>query len=238
MHEHDERDDRIDLGHMDVRYNRRSQVLNRRRQGRRDEEILPPVYDEAEEERPGGDKLPLQLFICGAICLAIVGMKHIDLPIADQALDGLKIAVTAQSDVDKALGKLKFVTNLFPDTAQVFSPSVQPVSLPVAGQITQVGQAAPYAVEVIAQGTQVVPSVAAGRVFFAGSSVSYGTMVRVVHAGGYETIYTGLVPSVKVGEEIEAGQTLGVLDDGAAFCFMVYLDGAAVPAGNYLEDLP
>lgn len=222
----------IELGEMQVQYDRRRSVTHRRRSVHK---TAAPRYAGRQDEEQGTDKLPLQLFICGAICLVIIGMKNIDIPIADDALQGLKIAVSAQSDMDKALGKLRFVTNLFPETTEVFNPAGDKITLPVSGTIQTIETEAPYAVSMVADTAQPVNVVSAGRVFYAGNSVTYGTLVRVVHNGGFETVYTGLVPAVKAGDDVEAGQSLGVIDAGAEFRFMVYQDGVAVPAEDYLE---
>ncbi|MDD4797060.1 MAG: M23 family metallopeptidase [Eubacteriales bacterium] len=227
----DENVPRIELGEMQARYSRRGSVTHRRRSARR--EGAPYAAGQADEQ--GTDKLPLQLFICGAICLVIIGMKNIDLPIANDALQGLKIAVSAQSDMDKALGKLRFVTNLFPETTEVFNPTSDKIMLPVSGSIQSVETEAPYAISMVADTEAPVSAVGAGRVFYAGNSATYGTLVRVVHNGGFETVYTGLTPTVKAGDDVAAGQSLGILPAGTQLRFLVYQDGAAIPAQDYLE---
>ncbi|MDD3243663.1 MAG: M23 family metallopeptidase [Eubacteriales bacterium] len=223
----------IDLGEMESRTpRRRADMAHRRRT--HSPEAAPRARRESEEAGMGS--LPLQLFVCGAICLVIIGMKYIDLPVMDDALQGLKIAVSAQSDVDSALGKLKFVTNLFPEKAtEVFNPQDAALSLPVSGTVMGMGSESPYAVEVVCDAQQPVKA-AAGRVFYSGSSISYDTMVRLVHDDGYETIYTGFAPQVKAGDNVEAGQSLGVAEAGSSVLFMVYRDGAAVRASDYLRE--
>lgn len=55
-----------------------------------------------------------------------------------------------------------------------------------------------------------VPSVAEGRVKFAGMQNGYGNVIKIVHPGGFETVYAHLSNiTVKPGQVVEEGQVIG-----------------------------
>lgn len=60
-------------------------------------------------------------------------------------------------------------------------------------------------------GTPVVAT-AAGTVTFAGGAGAYGNLVKIAHAGGYETRYAHLQSiAVRVGQQVERGAVLGAV---------------------------
>lgn len=77
------------------------------------------------------------------------------------------------------------------------------------------------------------PAVAAmaGVVRFAGA-VAGETWVTVEHAGGIETTYGGLRPTVSAGDHVELGQPLGVMRPGRAV-----LDWGARIGSEYIDPL-
>ena len=55
-----------------------------------------------------------------------------------------------------------------------------------------------------------VPSVAEGRVKFAGTQNGYGQVIKIVHPGGFETVYAHLSNiAVKPGQTVSEGQRIG-----------------------------
>ncbi|MEU4241614.1 M23 family metallopeptidase [Actinoplanes sp. NPDC026619] len=72
-------------------------------------------------------------------------------------------------------------------------------------------------VDLGAQPGAVVRSAGAGRVSFVGSPGGVGT-VTVSHAGGLRTTYQPLSPTVALGDDITAGDQLGLLTAGREDC--------------------
>ena len=55
-----------------------------------------------------------------------------------------------------------------------------------------------------------VPSVAEGRVKFAGTQTGYGQVIKIAHPGGFETVYAHLSSiAVKPGQTVSEGQRIG-----------------------------
>jgi murein DD-endopeptidase MepM/ murein hydrolase activator NlpD len=88
------------------------------------------------------------------------------------------------------------------------------------------------------KGTPVV-SVAAGTVVFAAASGASGRLVRIRHAGGYESMYLHLsafAPGIRPGAKVAQGQTIGrVGDSGSATA--AHLDYRLKKNGAYVNPL-
>lgn len=72
-------------------------------------------------------------------------------------------------------------------------------------------------VDLAAQPGAMVRAAGAGTVFFAGPVAGTG-VVSVEHAGGLRTTYQPLTPVVAAGDQVAAGDPIGILEPGHAGC--------------------
>ena len=100
------------------------------------------------------------------------------------------------------------------------------------------------AVDIAAPG-QTVAACMAGTVTAVYDDEFLGTTVAIRHDGGYETRYSNLtaMPTVKVGDTVKAGQTIGAVGETAILesaqephlHFEVWLDGAPIDPAEVLK---
>jgi hypothetical protein len=179
--------------------------------------------------------ITIQAVICGVVILAVLVLKALNVPQTTEVLAGLDSALTTNSDIDKALGRLKFVGDFFADSEAVFNPETQGFVPPIKDMAIETGSAPQYVINVEV-GSTVTPVLAAadGQVFFSGSSNDYGTLVIIRHQEGYETYYGGIAPEVKAGHMVLAGERIGTIQN-ATLKFLAYRDGKALDPRPYMK---
>lgn len=193
-----------------------------------------------KKEKGGGGKgantITIQAVICGIVILGVLALKAVNLPQTTEVLAGLNTALTVNSDIDRALGKLKFVGDFFSDSQPVFNPETQGFVPPIKDMSIETGSSGQYIVAVDVADTETpVLAAADGQVFFSGSSPDYGTLVIIRHQEGYETWYGGLTPEVKAGHMVLAGERIGKISN-ATLKFLAYKDGVAMDPRPYMKN--
>lgn len=184
---------------------------------------------------PKMNTITIQAIICGFVILAVLVLKVLNVPQTTEVLAGLNSALTTSSDIDKALGKLKFVGDFFTDSTSVFNPETEGFVQPIKDMSIETGGTAQYVLNIEAADA-VTPVLAAadGQVFYSGTSADYGTLVIIRHQEGYETWYGGLTPEVKAGHMVLAGERIGTIND-ATLKFLAFRDGKALDPRPYLK---
>jgi murein DD-endopeptidase MepM/ murein hydrolase activator NlpD len=163
--------------------------------------------------------LSWQVSACLLICLMVIGMKMINAPATQAVLDGLDYAVNTPTDFD-ALGKLKFIDSLIDKSAAVFNGGTDEepnFEWPASGEIagTFVAEDSDHRGIVIrTDAGAAVTAALDGQVFYVGENSRWGRYIRMRHADGWDTIYGHVAPSVKTGQDVLAGETLGFCVDG------------------------
>ena len=184
---------------------------------------------------PTMNTITVQAVICGLVIVTVLVMKAVDVPQTTEVLAGLDSALTDQSEIDKALGKLKFVGDFFADSTPVFSPEDQGFVPPIKDMAIETGGSAQYVINIeVADAVTPVLAAADGQVFYAGESSEYGTLMILRHQEGYETWYGGVVPEVKTGHTVLAGERIGSIRN-KTLKFMAYHDGVALDPRPYLR---
>lgn len=127
--------------------------------------------------------------------------------------------LTAGFEYDETLGRLQFVSNILPKSAMVFlTTDQQPQALaaPSDGEIAHAwSQTEPW-LEYACTGD--VVSCKDGEVMTVVKNRQSEYTVRVLHDGGYESVYSGLsTVSAGEGDRIAAGQLIGTAAGFAAF---------------------
>lgn len=159
---------------------------------------------------------PVPIVAAAFLCLCAGGAM---LALNGEQTQSVMSHLTAGFEYDETLGRLQFVSNILPQSAMVFlsqdqeaTPVVRPVSAQAEHDWSQTEPWFEYACsgDVVACRDGEVMTVVRNR------KDEY--TVRVLHGGGYESVYSGL-SAVHVGEDerVSAGQTLGSADGFAAF---------------------
>jgi len=159
--------------------------------------------------------------------ISLLGLRHTEGKALAPLREAASTALTEDADWEN-LSPVTFVGQLFPTVQEVFSPAEEAPVLraPVPGEAA----AGADGVAFLAAGETVTAS-AAGRVFYAG-----GDRVYLLHKNGYQTRYRGLVPTVKAGQRLEAGDPLGTIRPGAVLTFTLLQDGRTLDAAAYFAD--
>jgi len=159
---------------------------------------------------------PTPLFAAAFLCLCAGGAA---LALNGNGTKAVMSHLTAGFEYDETLGRLQFVSNILPESAMVFLTQEQDadeVVRPVSAQAEHAwSQSEPW-LEYACSGD--VMACREGEVMTVVRNRKDEYTVRVLHSGGYESVYSGLC-EVSVGEDehVSAGQKLGAADGFAAF---------------------
>ena len=161
-----------------------------------------------------GEKLARNMALAVLLLLTVVSVRNAELPTGETVLTAVQEMI--DSDWDEHLGKIDFVSNMFPETVSVFFDTAPAPSLsaPCFGQVSHAW-------------TQDEPFIGYkaddGRVYAAGNgqimSLAYGPMeeriVRIRHENGVETLYYGLDQvCVQEGDPVTDKTCLGTVKAG------------------------
>lgn len=185
---------------------------------------------------PSVNTITVQAIICALVIVSVLVLKAVNAPQATEVLAGLDTALTSDSEIDKALGKLKFVGDFFSDSSPVFNPEVQGFVPPILDMAIETGGSAQYVLNIeVDDAVTPVLAAADGQVFFAGDSKDYGTLMILRHQEGYETWYGGITPEVKTGHTVLAGERIGSIRN-KTLKFLAYRDGVALDPRPYMKN--
>lgn len=195
-------------------------------------------WKEAPKKRIG-DRLMRNLAVAAALVLFAVTLRSGAIPELSGATDAVLTAATDDSLLDDQLGRLSFVSALFPEATLVFGQSGdEALSLPVSGGMVvhAWSQAEPY----MSWRTEsdVVTSASDGEVIGVYHGNGDERLVQVMGENGVACLYGNLAEvSVQTGDAVRAGDPLGTLMTGADCVFEVRRDGMSVDPALYLGQL-
>jgi len=198
----------------------------------------PVVWYEPQKRRRG-EELLKNLGVASALVLCAVTLKSGAVPSAGNMADAVIASVSDDTLLDDRLGKLSFVSTLFPEATLVFGErNDQVMSVPVsAGVVVHAwSEAEPYTAWRSTQ--QEVYASAGGVVMGVFHGENEERLVQVTNAEGLSCIYGNMENvNVQVGEEIEAGELLGCLLPGEDCVLQVMKDGISVDPAGYLMNV-
>ncbi len=177
---------------------------------------------------PFGERLARNLALAGMMLLVIVSVRNEQLPAGETVLTAVQQMI--QPDWGESLGKISFVSKLFPETVSVFfdtSPSL-PVTAPCFGPVIHVWSAEePYLS--FDSPDQKVYAAAPGQVMSIAHGDSEEKIVRIRHENSTETVYYGLDHLyVQEGDEVAAATCLGTALSGGSPAFELRRGGLPV----------
>lgn len=200
------------------------------------EETPPSQIDwtSAKRKHPG-ESLLKNLAVAAALVLCVVTLRTGAIPSLSDATDAVLTAATDQSLLDDQLGKLSFVSSLFPEAVLVFGESNADFAMPVSGGVVvhAWSEAEPYMSWRTNQSQ--VTSASDGEVIGVYHGNGDERLVQVVGNDGVACLYGNLAEiAVKTGDWVSAGDILGEVMAGEDLVFEVRQDGISVDPGLYI----
>ena len=192
--------------------------------------VVPP-------KKRRGEAMLKNLGVASALVLCAVTLRSGAIPSLTDATDAVMTAATDQSLLDDQLGKLSFVSALFPEAVLVFGESSnQQLAMPVSGGVVihAWSEAEPY----ISWRTNSakVTSASAGEVIGVYHGNGDERLVQVMDNQGLACLYGNLAEVyVQTGDAVSAGQVLGEMLPGQDFVFEVRRDGMSIDPALYLS---
>lgn len=207
----------------------------------RQKRLIEPVAQMTSEEEVKkkhfrADQLLKNTGMAAALVLCAVTLRTGALPALDPAADVVLAAATDNSLLDDQLGKLSFVSTLFPEAVLVFGENSS-TELVLPADLEQVTHAwseqEPYMAWEVGGG--VVTASADGEV----TGVYHGNgdeqIVKITGKDGITCIYGNLEEAaVHVGDAVRTGDVIGSILPGEDFAFEVQKSGISVDPENYL----
>lgn len=187
----------------------------------------------------GGNVFTWQLSTSAVVVVVILGLRLVGAPWARHTLEGLDYALNTTTRVEDLgdFGDLKFLSDIREKSLAVFAPAVKedaafswPVETP--GQVETAGDG----LSLLITGEGTVTAAMDGQVFYVGEDRVLGPYVRVRHAGGWDTLYSPVTASVRVGDDVLAGQPLGTFS--GTLRFEIWSNGQTVNAAKLLPPQP
>lgn len=177
---------------------------------------ISPVY--ARKHKRITKRLLRNTVFLAAVSLCLGG-GHMMLRNNPDATEMVMSRLTADFEYDETIGRLQFVSNLLPESAMVFLSSDTPVPFlsPADGSaIAHVWSEYEPWLEYTHTGD--ILACQAGEVMTIVKNRQNEYTVRLRHADGYESVYSGL-EEVRLSEHdtVEAGQRIGAASGFAAF---------------------
>ncbi len=193
-------------------------------------------WQEEAARHPGSDFLK-NLAVASALVLCAVTLRTGAIPQLDKTADAVMTAATDQSLLDEQLGKLSFVSALFPEAVLVFGESGdERMALPVSGGtiLHAWSEAEPY-MSWLTQSRNVIAS-ADGEVIGVYHGNGDERLVQIRSSDGLACLYGNLEDvAVQVGDSVLTGDVIGQTLAGEALVFEVRRDGMSIDPAIYFD---
>ena len=190
---------------------------------------------EPPEKVNPAENLLKNMAVAAALVLCAVTLRTGAIPQLTETTDLVLAAATDQSLLDEQLGKLSFVSALFPEAVLVFGEQGEDMSLPVSGGVIshEWSEEEPYMAWQTNQ--SLVTSAMDGEVMGVYHGNGDERIVQVMSDSGLTCLYGNLASAaVAAGDYVVAGDAIGELLPGEAFVFEVRREGMSVDPARYL----
>lgn len=182
------------------------------------------------KKKRAGDSLWKNLAVASSLVLCAVALRTGAIPPLTSTADVVMTAATDDSLLDEPLGRLSFVSALFPEATLVFGESSDTLALPVSSGAAVVhawSAAEPYMAWSSASGQ--VSAAAPGEVLGVYHGNGEERMVQVLSDSGLSCVYGNLsTVSVQAGDLVATGDALGQLLPDAPCVLEVRRDGVSI----------
>lgn len=212
----------------------------RRRERLSPEAPVPEPVSDVQWKQPvkrrPGEKLLRNMALAASLTLCAVTLRSGALPELSSATDAILTAATDDSLLNDQLGRLSFVSTLFPEASLVFAGAdEQRLSMPVSGGMVvhAWSESEPY----LSWRTDadIVTAAAPGEVIGVYHGNGDERLVQVLGNDGISCLYGNLAEtSVRTGDAVQAGETIGTLITGADCVFEVRRDGLSIDPALYM----
>lgn len=196
----------------------------------------PVIQWREKVRRPWSEELMKNLGVAAALVLCAVAVRAGSLGDASWS-DAVLTAATGDTLLDDQLGKLTFVSRLFPEATLVFGENTGALARPVAGgQVVHAwSEAEPYLSYGGADAS--VSAAASGEVLGVYHGEGEELLIRVRREDGLECCYGNLLESlVQTGDQVQTGQLLGVRLPAAEATFEVRQHGRAMDPTTWISE--
>ena len=194
--------------------------------------FTPPAADiewkKAERPRPG-EHLMRNLAVASALVICAVTLRSGALPVLSPAADAVLAAATTDTLLDDPLGRLSFVSSIFPETALVFADAAPDLALPVSGGTLVHAWYAREPYTTWRSTDSSVTAAAAGEVLDVTHGDGDELLVQVLSTDGLLCVYGNLKQvAVRAGDAVQAGDAIGTLLAGQDAVFEVRSNGVSI----------
>jgi len=202
-----------------------------------DNKNTAPTYYVPEKKR-SGERLMRNLALSGMLIITICAIRNHALPTGDTVLTAVQGAI--EQDWSEDIGKISFVSTLFPDAVAVFGqsqPNVQ-LTIPCSGAISHAWSVQEPYLSYDAAGSRIF-AVADGQVMSIGHGADEGRIVRIRHLNGLESLYYHLADTVvQEGDTVSAGAYLGTCSQDNIPLLEMRINGRPTDPTALLVHLP
>ncbi len=200
-----------------------------------------PVTADVEEWKDPPPKRRCEAFlknlsVAAALVLCAVTLRTGAFPTFSPTTDAILTAATDQSLLDDQLGKLSFVSALFPEAVLVFGESKDSLSIPTSGSavVHAWSEQEPYLS--MRTGRTEVQSYSAGEVIGVYHGNGNERLIQVLSDDGLSCMYGNLAEVwVHTGDSVSEGDVLGTLIRGEDLVLQVFRNGIGVDPVYYFE---
>lgn len=193
------------------------------------------VWHAAEKHR-WNESVMKNLAIASALAICAVALRNGAVPSMESLTDAVLTAASDDSLLDEQLGKLSFVSSMFPDAVLVFGEQTAELSMPVnAGEVVHTWSSQEPYLSLQTDNVDVL-SASAGEVIGVYHGNGGERLVQVMSNTGIACMYGNLEQvDVEIGDYVVDGMKIGSLKDEAELIFEVRRDGVSVDPAIFLD---
>ena len=201
-----------------------------------------PKIRRSREERAKRPRQSRGLLLRTAVCAVLLGIllfiAYTDMPVAKKMKKDLVGALTFDIDVDKSLGKLKFVQSNDSTVENVMSSSV---AISVKMPVKDAAVVSSYSEEnksVVLEATQLTDVICPGAGIVENVDSDQRFVITIDHGNDIKSVlsFNGAMAVIKEGSVLKKGDYIGIMDKGGNLTFSMIKNGRNVNPYDYLTE--
>lgn len=199
-----------------------------------------PAQPEVEWIKPTrkhpGAQLTRNMAVAASLVICALALRQGALPGLEGTVDAVMTAVSSDTLLNDKLGKLSFVSSLFPEATLVFGEQRAELSMPVSGGMVvhAWSEGEPYISW--RSDSDVVKASADGEVIGVYHGNGDERLVQVLGSDGIACLYGNMGEiSVQTGDVVQAGEVIGTVMQGADLVLEVRQNGYSVDPALFLQ---